>query len=84
MRARKSIIFTSNGAPPFANSNAERAVISKSCVGEKPHAATGHQDLVLGVRDVIADVVVEQIVADDTDGDFADAAIRRLRWASIV
>src|SRR5437588_3645012 len=40
-------------------------------IGENPDADARHQHLVLGVGDVVADVLVEQVFADDADGPFA-------------
>ena len=42
---------------------------------EEPHAAARHQHLVLLERHAVADVVVEQVVADDADRDHARAEV---------
>ena len=50
-------------------------------IRERAHARARHQHLVLGVGDVVADVLVEQVVADDADRDFARA--RRVARSAI-
>ena len=51
---------------------------------EQPHAGARHQHFVLRVGHAVADVVVEQVVADDADGDLAEVAGARALPASIV
>src|SRR6266545_823397 len=42
-------------------------------IGKRAHADARHQDLILGVGDVVADVLVQQVVADEADRHLARA-----------
>src|SRR6478672_8248808 len=48
-------------------------VISVLYAGEQPNVGARQQDLILRERDVVPDVLIQQIVADNTDRDLADA-----------
>src|SRR5229473_7322562 len=73
----KVLVFAAHvGREPVTN----MAIALRRIAGSEPHvckganAGAGQQHLVLGVRDVVADVVVEQVGADETDRVFAHVA----------
>src|SRR5687767_11576100 len=53
-------------------------------VGERPHADARQQDLVLVVRHRIADVLVQQIVADHAHHHFAGAEPARIEFRLVA
>src|SRR3954470_11598616 len=53
-------------------------------IGERAHADAWHQNLVLGVRHRIADVLVQQIVADEADRHFPRAEPGRIELRPVA
>src|SRR5438876_12063369 len=53
-------------------------------IGKRPDADARQQDLVLGVGDRVADILVQQVVADEADDHFAGSEIGRIELGLVA
>src|SRR5437762_14237285 len=70
------IRYPPSSMPTLAGTTSQRhpsAPALELQIGERAHADAWHQNLVLGVGHRIADVLVQQIVADQSDRHFSRA-----------